>query len=145
MGQYILRLLLRVLTQTLGTLLTSGVGLLAGLDIAKNIIGNVHMSEALENAREGVREGKSLAGELSRSGMFPSMVSHMVAVGEKSGELENMLVKVGEAYENEVNSTLDGLTSLLEPLLMIVVGGVVLTIVISVLLPMADLINVLQG
>ena len=132
-------------TQTLGTLLTSGVGLLAGLEISKNIVGNVHISEALDQAREGVREGKSLAAELRKSGMFPSMVSHMVAVGEKSGELENMLVKVGQAYENEVNASLDGLTSLLEPLLMLVVGAVVLTIVISVLLPMADLINVLQG
>lgn len=130
--------------QTLGTLLSSGVGLLAGIDITKNIVGNVHLVAALESARDGVREGKSLARELGRSGYFPSMLSQMIAVGEQSGELEQMLNKAGKAYENEVNATLSGLTSLLEPLMMIGVGGVVLCIVISVLLPMADLIRVVQ-
>jgi general secretion pathway protein F len=130
--------------QTLGTLLSSGVGLLAGIDITKNIVGNVHLVAALEAARDGVREGKSLARELGRSGYFPSMLSQMIAVGEQSGELEQMLNKAGKAYENEVNATLSGLTSLLEPLMMIGVGAVVLCIVISVLLPMADLIRVVQ-
>lgn len=129
---------------TLGTLLGSGVGLLNGLDITKNIISNVHMVKALEDARDGVREGRSLARELSRSGLFPSMLSHMIAVGETSGELEDMLEKAGKAYQSEVNATLSGLTSLLEPLMMIGVGFIVLCIVISVLLPMADLITVVQ-
>jgi general secretion pathway protein F len=130
--------------RTLGTLLSSGVGLLTGIDITKNIVANVHLVAALESARDGVREGKSLARELGKSGYFPSMLSQMIAVGEQSGELENMLNKAGKAYENEVNATLSGLTSLLEPLMMIGVGGVVLCIVISVLLPMADLIRVVQ-
>ncbi len=129
---------------TLGTLLGSGVELLKGLDITKNIIGNVHMVKALEVARDNVREGKTLAGELGRSGRFPSMLSHMVAVGEKSGQLEQMLSKAGQAYENEVSNAIDGLTSLLEPLLMIIVGTIVGLIVISVLLPMADLINLVN-
>lgn len=133
------------ISRTLGTLLTSGVGLLSGLEIVRNIVGNVHIAQALDEARDGVREGKSLARELSRSAIFPTMLSHMIAVGEKSGELEQMLEKAGKAYENEVNATLSGLTSLLEPLLMIVVGAIVLFIVISVLLPMADLISVIQG
>lgn len=129
---------------TLGTLLSSGVGLLTGLDITKNIINNVHMSKSIDDAREGVREGRSLARELGRSGLFPSMLGHMIAVGEASGQLEEMLRKAGQAYEKDVNAALDGLTSLLEPLLMIIVGAIVLAIVISVLLPMADLINVVQ-
>ncbi|MEZ4754738.1 MAG: type II secretion system inner membrane protein GspF [Bdellovibrionota bacterium] len=131
--------------RTLSTLLSSGVGLLAGLDISKNIVGNIHVTAAIDNAKEGVREGRSLARELASSGIFPNMLSHMIAVGEKSGELENMLQKASSAYESDVNSTLSGLTSLLEPLMMIIVGGVVLCIVIAVLLPMADLINVIGG
>ena len=130
--------------RTLGALLSSGVGLLSGLEITRNIVSNVHIVKALEDAREGVREGRSLAKELSKSAIFPPMIWHMVAVGEKSGELETMLQKAGKAYENEVNATLSGLTRLIEPLMMIGVGGVVLCIVISVLLPMVDLIEVVQ-
>jgi general secretion pathway protein F len=130
---------------TLGTLLGSGVGLLSGLEITRNIIGNVHVVNALNTAHDGVREGRSLASELSKTGLFPAMLHHMVSVGEQSGQLEGMLQKAGTAYEKDVNSALDGLTSLLEPLLMIVVGGIVLVIVISVLLPMADLINAIGG
>jgi general secretion pathway protein F len=128
--------------QTLGALLNGGVRLLEGLTIAKNIVSNTHVVAALESAQDGVREGRSLARELSRSQIFPPMVYHMVAVGEKSGELEQMLLRAGKAYETEVNTTLSSLTRLIEPLMMIGVGGVVLFIVISVLMPMADLIEV---
>ena len=131
-------------SRTLGTLLSSGVNLLSAMDIAKNIIGNVHVSRALDTAIVGVREGKSLAGELSRSGVFPSMLSHMVAVGERSGRLEPMLLKAGKAYESEVNASLSGLTSLIEPVMIIVLGGIVFSIVISILMPMVDLIDVVQ-
>jgi general secretion pathway protein F len=132
------------MTQTLSTLLKSGVGLLSALDIARNIVTNVHLRKAIEEARVGVQEGRSLARELGKSGRFPTLLSHMIAVGEKSGELEGMLERSGKAYENEVNASLAGLTSLLEPVMMILVGGVVLGIVISVLLPMADLISIIQ-
>ena len=81
-------------------------------------MGNVHLESALQGAREGVQEGKSLAKELRASGLFPSMLCHMIAVGEKSGALESMLEKAGQAYENDVNSTVEGLTSILEPILM---------------------------
>lgn len=129
---------------TLSTLLSSGVGLLTGIEIVRNIVANVHVAKALDEAREGVREGRSLARELGKSRIFPVMLSHMIAVGEKSGELESMLGKAGKSYENEVNATLSGLTALLEPLLMIVVGAIVLFIVMSVLMPMTDLISVIQ-
>ena len=128
--------------QTLGALLNGGVKLLEGISIAKNIISNVHVVSALESAQDGIREGKSLAKELHKSGIFPPMVYHMVAVGEKSGELEQMLQRAGKAYEIEVSNTLSSFTRLIEPLMMVIVGGVVLFIVVSVLMPMADLIDV---
>lgn len=130
--------------KTLGTLLSSGVSVLAGLEIAKNIVTNVHLSRALESAHDGVREGKSLADEIRRSGYFPPILSHMIAVGERSGELEQMLVRAGEAHEKDVSATLENLTSLLEPLMLVAVGGVVFSIVISILLPLADLINIID-
>ncbi len=129
---------------TLGTLLMSGVELLTALDIVKNIVGNVHLRRALEEARDGVREGRSLAKELSKSGHFPSLLSQMAAVGEKSGRLEVMLSKAGKAYSSEVDATISGLTSLIEPLMIIVLGGIVFSIVIAVLLPMTELMNMVQ-
>ena len=132
------------ITRTLGALLASGVGLLQALEITRNIVANVHFAKSLDDAKEGVREGRSLAKELAKSGLYPSMVGHMIAIGEKSGELEGMLIKTGRAYESEVNATLSGLTSLIEPLMLIVVGGIVFMIVLSVLLPMAELISVVQ-
>lgn len=131
-------------TRTLGALLASGVGLLTALEITRNIISNVHVVKAMNDAHDGVREGRSLAKEFSKSAIFPPMVSHMIAVGEKSGELEGMLSKVGRSYENEVNTVLSSLTRLIEPLMMIAVGLVVFSIVISVLLPMAGLIDAVQ-
>lgn len=129
--------------RTLGTLLSSGVGLLVALDIARNIVNNVHIQRAIENARDGVREGKSLAKELAKSGQFPTLLSHMIAIGETSGRLEAMLEKAGQAYENEANSALKGLTTLIEPLMIIGVGIIVFCIVISILMPMLDLISVI--
>jgi general secretion pathway protein F len=131
-------------SRTLGTLLTTGVSLLTAMDIAKNIVNNFHVRAALENAIVGVREGKSLAGELSRSGIFPSLLSHMVAVGERSGRMEPMLLKAGKSYEQDVQASLAGLTSLIEPIMIITLGGIVFSIVIAVLMPMVDLINVVQ-
>ena len=129
---------------TLGALVHSGVGLLTALEITRKIMENVHFSKALADAQEGVREGRSLAKELRKSGIYPIMLSHMIAVGETGGALESMLQKAGAAYESEVDATLNGLTSLLEPLMTMFVGGIVFCIVISVLLPMADLIDVIQ-
>ena len=133
------------IARTLSTLLSSGVGLLAALDIVKNVVSNVHLARALENARDGVKEGKSLARELSKSGEFPKLLTNMIAVGEQSGKLEHMLNNASGLYEREVNATLSGITSLIEPLMIIFLGGIVLMIVISVLLPMMDLINIVQG
>lgn len=130
--------------RTLGTLLTNGVGLLEALDISKNIVSNLHLAAALDSSREGVQQGRSLAKELKSTQEFPPMLVHMVAAGESSGRLESMLVKAGKAYENEVNATLSGLTSLIEPIMMIILGGIVLSIVMSILLPMIDLVTIIQ-
>ena len=126
---------------TLGTLLNGGVELLNALDIVKNIVGNTHMKKAIEDARDGVREGRNLGKELSKSGYFPNLLSQMVTIGEKSGKLESMLTKAGRAFSSEVNATISGLTSLIEPLMMIVLGGIVFGIVISILLPMTQLMQ----
>lgn len=132
-------------SRTLGTLLNGGVGLLAALEIVKNIVNNCLVSEALAEAKEGVREGRSLANELKKSGHFPILLCQMVAVGEKSGHLEDMLTRAGKSYENEVNATLSGLTSLLTPVMTIFLGLIVLFIVVAALMPMMDMIELVQG
>lgn len=129
---------------TLATLLNGGVEVLAALEIVKNIIGNTHMKKALEEAREGVKEGRSLAKELSKSGYFPNLLSQMVAIGEKSGRLEGMLNKAGKTFSGEANAAISGLTTLLEPLMIIFLGAIVFMIVISVLLPMVELMQIVQ-
>jgi len=126
---------------TLSTLLASGVELLTALDIVKSLVGNVHVVKAIEDARDGVREGRSLAKEFSRSGLFPHLFCQMVAVGEKSGRLESMLQKAGKSYKNEVSSAITGLTTLIGPLMIVGLGTLVLCIVISVLMPMFDLMD----
>jgi general secretion pathway protein F len=129
------------ITRTLGTLLTSGVGLLESLDMAKNVVGNVHFQRAMADARDGVTEGRSLSRELLRSKLFPPMACQMIAVGERSGRLEEMLSIAGATFEKEASSTIAGLTALIEPLMIIVLGGIVLAIVVSVLLPLTELMD----
>lgn len=131
-------------SRTLGALLSSGVGLLTALDIAKNIVNNVHIKRIIENASDGVREGRSLAKELARGGIFPSLFPQMTAIGEQSGRLDAMLVKAGKSYDNEVNASLAGLTSLIEPIMIIILGAIVFFIVISVLLPIINMIDLIQ-
>ncbi|MDD7473665.1 MAG: type II secretion system inner membrane protein GspF, partial [Pseudomonadota bacterium] len=123
------------IASTIGTLFSGGVQLLSCLDIGKNIVNNVHFRSSLEQARDGVEKGKSLSSELSKSGLFPPLLSHMIAVGEKSGQLEQMLTRAAKAYEDEVKNTLAAITSLIEPLMIIGLGGIVFSIVISILMP----------
>ncbi|HEX9399711.1 MAG TPA: type II secretion system inner membrane protein GspF [Anaeromyxobacter sp.] len=130
--------------RTLSTLLKSGVPLLTAMDIVKNVVGNVRLAEVVEQARDAIREGESIAAPLKRSGEFPPLVHHMVAVGERSGALEEMLANVASAYEDQVDTTVAALTSLLEPLMIVVMGGVVAFIVFSVLMPILQ-INTLAG
>jgi general secretion pathway protein F len=125
--------------RTLGTMLKSGVPLLRALDIAKQIVGNVVIREAIEGAKKAVTEGESLATTLRKSGQFPPTMIHMVAVGERAGQLEAMLERVADTYESEVDIKLGRLASLLEPLMLVIMGGAVAFIVFSILQPIMDL------
>jgi len=124
---------------TLGTLLNSGVPILTAMTIVKNLIPNVHMKDAVEKARISVSEGASITGPLIQSGYFPSLVTHMIRLGEKSGELEPMLKIISENYEDQVQSKISGLTSVLEPIMMICLGGAIGFIVFAVVIPMMNL------
>ena len=126
-------------SSTLSTMLSSGVPILVSLNIVKNLVGNIHMKQAIENAKEAVQQGASMAIPLKDSGYFPSMVTHMITLGENSGELEEMLTIVAENYEDQVDSKISGLTTVLEPIMIVIMGITVLFIVLSVILPMMQL------
>lgn len=126
-------------SRTLATLLRSGVQLLPSLDIVKNVVNNKVLTKSIDNTKASVKEGESIAEPLKRSGEFPPMVTHMIAVGEKTGALESMLEKIADNYDNEVDTTVSNLTTLLEPLMILVMGGVVSFIVLSILLPILQM------
>lgn len=124
---------------TLGTLLSSGVPLLTALDIVKNILGNTRLVEVIEDARVNIREGESIAQPLKRSGEFPPLVTHMIAVGEKSGQLEEMLENVAYSYQRETDLKIQTMTKVLEPLMIVGLGVAVAIIVFAILLPILQL------
>ena len=111
---------------TLATLLNSGVPILLSLKIVKNLVSNVHMQQAVQDAQVSIGEGATLAGPLKSSGLFPSMVTHMISLGEKSGELEPMLEIISDNYSDQVENKLSGLASTLEPIMIIFMGLAVL-------------------
>ena len=123
----------------MSTLLESGVPILSAIAIVKTVVQNDVLAAAIEEAGLNIREGQSIAAPLKASGEFDPMVTHMIAIGEKTGELEPMLSKVADAYDQQVENTLNTLTSLLEPILILVMGGVVTIVALSILLPMLNL------
>jgi general secretion pathway protein F len=126
---------------TMSTLLSSGVPILTAMTIAKNLVDNVPIATAIGSARENITEGQSIAEPLRRSGEFPPMMIHMIAIGEKTGELPDMLKNVATTYEDQVNARVEQMTSLLEPIMIVVMGGMVGFIVLSVLMPLMDMTN----
>ena len=126
-------------SRTLSTLLASGVPLLTAMDIVKNILDNKILQGVLENARDDIREGESIAGPLKKSGEFPPIVTHMIAIGEKSGQLEEMLDHVSSSYESQVASRLSMLVSFMEPAILIVLAVLVVFIVLSILMPLMQI------
>lgn len=138
-GKLLKKVALARFARTLSTLLTSGITLLQSLDIVKNVVNNTVLSKAIEDARSSIREGQSIAPPLKKSGLFPAMLIHMIAVGEKSGELEQMLSRAADAYDSEVTSAVTALTSVLEPVMILIGGAVVLFIVLAILLPIFEL------
>ena len=125
--------------RTLGTMLQSGVPMLRSLDAAKETMSNVLLQRAIDDAKKAVTEGESLAVTLKKSGQFPPTMIHMTAVGEKAGQLEQMLGRVADAYEAEIETKLSRFIALLEPLMLLGMGMVVAFIVISILQPIMDL------
>ncbi len=126
-------------TRTLSTLLAGGVPMLSAMGIVRNVVNNEVLASAIDNARDNISEGESIAGPLKKSGEFPPIVIHMVNIGEKTGELENMLTQVSNSYDHNVKVQVDGLTSLMEPLMIIVMGGVIGIIVFAIMIPMFDM------
>ena len=132
-------------TRTLSTLIKSGVPILNSLEIVGKTSGNKAVEHAVETVRTNVLEGESIADPLARSKIFPSMVVRMVSVGEQSGELEKMLSKIADFYDEQVDTTVSGLTSLIEPLIIAFLGVVIGTIVICMFLPIFKLTQVVSG
>ena len=126
-------------SRTLATLLQSGVPLLQAMDIVRNVVNNVFVGEIIKKAAKEVEEGQSLAAPLAQSGLFPPMVTEMIAVGEQSGSLEKMLNRVASSYETEAQADILVMTSLLEPVMILVMGLVVGFIVVSILLPIFEM------
>jgi general secretion pathway protein F len=143
-GKLVKKVALARFARTLSTLLTSSIPLLQSLDIVKNVVSNSVLSAAIDEARSSIREGQSIAPPLKKSGLFPAMLVHMIAVGEKSGELEQMLSRAADAYDREVESSVTALTSMLEPLMIVFGGAVVLFIVLAILLPIFDMQNLVR-
>jgi general secretion pathway protein F len=138
-GPLIMKIAVGRFARTLGTLLKSGVPIMAAMDIVRNVVSNKVLEKAIETARENVKEGESVGKPLERSGVFPPVVIHMINVGEKTGELENMLFRVADAYEGEVKTTINALTSILEPIMLLVMAGFVGFTVIAIMLPIMDM------
>lgn len=131
--------------RTLGTLLSSGVPIMQALEIVGRASGNEIIAMTVTKVRESIREGESIASPLGASGMFPPMVTQMVAVGEETGNLDAMLSKIADFYDTEVEYMLASLTSMLEPIMIVGMGGIVGFIVISVFLPLYQLIGNIGG
>jgi general secretion pathway protein F len=126
----------------MSTLLASGVPIIQAMTISKNLVGNIPIANAIAQARENITEGQSIAEPLRRSGQFPPLVIHMIAIGEKTGELPSMLRNVSESYEEQVNARIEGMTALLEPLMIVGMGGVVGFIVMSIFIPLLEISNI---
>ncbi len=125
--------------RTLSTLLNAGVSLLISLDIVRNVVANAVIAKAVDDVKEAVREGEDIATPLRRSGQFPPMIVHMVAIGEKSGQLEGMLNRVAISFEHRVETRMKTMTSLLEPVMILGMGGIVGFIVFSILMPILQM------
>lgn len=133
-------------TRTLGTLVTSGVPILQALNITRETAGNLVVSNAINKVHDAVKEGESMVAPLESSGVFPPMVISMVDVGEETGQLPEMLLKIADVYEDEVDNSVSALTSMLEPLMIVLLAVVVGTIVMALFLPLISVIqNLNQG
>jgi type IV pilus assembly protein PilC len=140
-GQLVNKIAIARFASTLSTLITSGVPILQALDIVRETSGNEVIARAMQQVHDSIREGESIHEPLSKFPVFPPLVVHMIAVGEETGALDTMLNKVAESYEREVEDTIKGLTSLIEPLLIVGLGIVIGFIVIALYLPLFNIVK----
>jgi type IV pilus assembly protein PilC len=143
-GNIIKKVAVARFTRTLGTMISSGVPILDGLDIVAKTAGNMIIEEELQMTRQAISEGKTIAEPLRGSKIFPGMMVQMVSVGEETGSMEVMLTKIADFYDDEVDTAVAGLTAMLEPIMMVFMGGSIGTILIAMYLPIftiADTIN----
>ncbi len=131
--------------RTLSTLLGSGVPVLAALEITRNVLVNTELMRVVDEAREAIREGESIAKPLARSKRFPPIVTHMIAIGERSGELEAMLENVADAYDDQVDTQVETMSSLLEPAMILVMGGITGAITGAILMPLMQMNEFVTG
>jgi type IV pilus assembly protein PilC len=143
-GAIVLKVGMARFSRTLSTLIAAGVDILRSLEITANTSGNALIERATDEVRERVQQGVPIAIPLTELTIFPPMIAHMVKVGEETGELEKMLGKVADFYEDEVDTSIASLTSILEPLLMIAVGLMVGVVIIAMYLPMFKLLTLIQ-
>ncbi len=132
-------------SRTLGTLVTSGVPILQALNITRDTAGNSVIADAITKVHDSVKEGESIVHPLEASGVFPPMVISMIDVGEETGQLPEMLLKIAEVYDDEVDNAVSGLTSLLEPIMIVFLAVIVGTIVIALFMPLITIIQGMQG
>lgn len=116
--------------------------MLQSMDIVRNVVDNHVLAKAVEEARDNISEGESIAGPLKKSEEFPPLVITMINIGEKTGELENMLTQVANAYDFQVKNQIQGLTSLLEPIMIVVMGMVIGVIVFAIMVPIMEMSNI---
>jgi general secretion pathway protein F len=134
-GGLYLKLLAARFSRTLGTMLQSGLTMLTALDVVKSVVGNQHIEKVLDEVRSSVRRGQDLGRPLRDAGVFPPMMLHMVDLGQRSGQIEEMLMRVADTYDDDVRMTVDALVGLLEPIIIIVMGIFVGFLVLAILLP----------
>ncbi|MBN1975467.1 MAG: type II secretion system F family protein [Sedimentisphaerales bacterium] len=138
-GSLILKISISRFSRTLAVLLASGLSIIDALNLSQKVVGNTVISGIIEDAQNAISRGQSIAQSLSKKGIFPPIVIHMIAAGEKSGSIEEGLANVADAFDNEVESAVKALTSLLEPVMIILLGVIVGFIVLSILLPIFDI------
>jgi type IV pilus assembly protein PilC len=143
-GMLINKVAVAKFTRTLGTLVSSGVPILDGLEITAKTSGNKVIEYAIMEVRKGVMGGKTLAEPITKAKVFPPMVTHMIAVGESTGALDAMLGKIADFYDDEVDAAVSNLTAMMEPMLMVFLGGAVGFIVVSMYLPIFKLITLIK-
>ncbi len=143
-GPMLVKVAISKFTRTLGTLIKSGVPIILALEIVAETSGNLAIEQAIDKVKEGVKEGENIASMLEKSGLFPPMVTRMVSVGERSGELEKMLTKIADFFDDQVDTAVSGLTSLIEPLIIAFLGVIIGGIVLCMFLPIFKLSTVVN-